>query len=65
MLEDEEVATLRGYRLSCNAVAHGNKFVKDAREEVLKDNKIFGLANAIYERHRKIINAWINENSYV
>ena len=62
LLMPEEVPIIRGRRLECNAVAHVNGFVKNARLKVINDNELDDLAYTLYDRHAQMIRKWLSDH---
>ena len=62
LLMPEEVPIIRGRRLECNAVAHVNGFVKNARLKVINDNELDDLAYTVYDRHAQMIRKWLSDH---
>ena len=64
ILKEDEVKIIRNNRLTCNAVAHANTAVKQARQKVLRDMELQNLAYTLYSRHSEIMQRWINDRSH-
>ncbi|MBE6449543.1 MAG: hypothetical protein E7013_02460 [Alphaproteobacteria bacterium] len=54
LLTPKEVSVIRSSRLVCNAIAHSNGFIKNARHKVMHYKELFNLVCLLSQRHQNI-----------